>query len=30
MAICKVGENPKFPYLVSSKYIFGAIKTDGL
>lgn len=29
MAICKVGENPRFPYLVSSKYIFGAIKTDG-
>ncbi|MBR6812008.1 MAG: MoaF N-terminal domain-containing protein [Oscillospiraceae bacterium] len=29
MAICKVGENPKFPYLVSSKYIFGAIEEEG-
>ncbi len=29
MAICKVGENKKFPYLVSSKYIFGAIDVPG-
>ena len=29
MAVCKIGENPRFPYLVSSKYIFGAIKVSG-
>ena len=27
---CKVGENPKFPWLVSSTYIFGAIEVPGM
>lgn len=30
MAVCKIGENPKIPYLVSSKYTFGAIETEGM
>ncbi len=30
MARCKVGENPKFPYLISSKYTFGAIAFEGM
>ena len=30
MARCKVGENPKFPQLVSSKYTFGAIEVEGM
>ncbi len=27
---CKLGENPRFPLLISSKYIFGAIEVPGL
>ena len=30
MAVCKIGTNPVFPYLVSSKYIFGAIQVEGM
>jgi len=26
----KVGENPKYPYLITPKYTFGAIKRDGI
>ncbi len=27
---CKVGENPKYPWLISSNYIFGAIEYPGM
>jgi len=27
---CKVGENPKLPWLISSQYIFGAIEVPGM
>ena len=30
MCVCKIGENPRFPWLVSSKYTFGAIKFEGM
>ncbi|MDR0445879.1 MAG: MoaF N-terminal domain-containing protein [Oscillospiraceae bacterium] len=28
--ICKVGTNPRWPYLVSSEFVFGAIKQNGV
>jgi len=30
MGVYNIGENPKFPYLVSSRYIFGAIEVEGM